>query len=296
MKLRKRVKLMNGSAIEAGLAGTPVYGTLMLPVAKKTVTGQEAENLKQWGVDPELGQHFVDGLTDLFQVLFFDYEGHLFTHPNPEGLTAEQVVQDLLRIADEMNVDRFSYYGYSWLALTGLQLAVRTGRLESLVMGGFPPVDGPYKEMLAVTSATYELALQNQESPVQQAAADESWNPDDLDWDSLPVTVDPSVAKQFVTLYQSLKDFDDLSIQDKLSIPKLAFAGERDTIVYGEKFGKVTVDIAGLIRKHTLQLRHSGWDTEILKGSSMDHTKAMQPEAVLPIIKPWYMRKLKPAD
>lgn len=36
-----------------------------------------------------------------------------------------------------MNIKKFSYYGYSWLALVGLQLAIRTNRLESLIMGGF---------------------------------------------------------------------------------------------------------------------------------------------------------------
>lgn len=88
----KIVKLENGSEIEVGVVGNPDGKKIMLPVAKKTVTGEEAENLKMWGVDPQLGQRLVHGLADHFQVLFFDYEGHLFLNPNPEGLTAEQVV------------------------------------------------------------------------------------------------------------------------------------------------------------------------------------------------------------
>ncbi|GAA0137118.1 hypothetical protein YSY43_39590 [Paenibacillus sp. YSY-4.3] len=122
--------------------------------------------MKLWGVDPELGQRLVHGLADQFQVLFFDYEGHLFSHPNPEGLTAEQVV------------------------------------------------------------------------------------------------------------------------------PKLVFAGEQDTIVYGEKFGSVKVDIIGLLEKNKQHLINMGWDVEILKGRDVDHTKAMQPAAVLPLIKPWFIAKL----
>ena len=46
------VKLMNGSEIEVQLAGNPDSKTIMLPIAKKTVYGEEAEKLKMWGVDP----------------------------------------------------------------------------------------------------------------------------------------------------------------------------------------------------------------------------------------------------
>lgn len=286
----KIVRLDNGSEIEAGLVGDPQGKTIMLPVAKKTVTGEAAENLKLWGVDPELGQRLVHGLADRFQVLYFDYEGHLFANPNAEGLTAEQIVKDLLHIADEMKVQRFSYYGYSWLALAGLQLALLTDRLDSLVMGGFPPYEGPYKEMRIVTQKTYELTLLDHQEPVYPSS--ESWNPDEVDWDNVPVTIDPLVTKQFMTLYQSLIGFDDRSIQDRLPIPKLVFAGEQDTIVYGEKFGSVKVDIIGLLEKNKQQLINMGWDIEFLKGRDMDHTKAMQPAAVLPLIKPWFIAKL----
>ena len=150
----KLVTFSDGSTLEVGLAGKPSRPIIMLPIAKKSVTDQEAESLKMWGVDPDLGQHFVEGLSDLFQVLHFDYEGHRFQHPQPDHLTAEYIATDFLHIADEMGVDTFSYYGYSWLALAGLQLALRTTQLESLIMGGFPPYEGPYQEMLTVTAKT----------------------------------------------------------------------------------------------------------------------------------------------
>ena len=106
------------------------------------------------------------------------------------------------------------------------------------------------------------------------------------------MTIDPRVAKQFVTLYENLMVFDDRSIQDRLQLPKLAFAGEKDTIVYGDNFGGVTVDIVGLLEKNEKRLNELDWDVEILKGNDMDHTKAMQPAMVLPLIKPWLMEKL----
>ncbi|EPY08111.1 hypothetical protein PAALTS15_06454 [Paenibacillus alvei TS-15] len=93
-------------------------------------------------------------------------------------------------------------------------------------------------------------------------------------------------------MYQSLADFDDRSIQYKLDLPKLAFAGEKDTIVYGERFGNVIVDMVGLLKKNRIKLAELGWDVEILMGNDMDHTKAMQPAAVLPLIKSWFMRNV----
>lgn len=281
----KLVTLADGSTLEVGLTGKPGGKIIMLPIAKKSVSGQEAESLKMWGVDPELGKHFVEGLSDLFQVLHFDYEGHRFQHPLPDRLTPDAIALDFLRIADEMRVETFSYYGYSWLALAGLQLAIRTNRLESLVMGGFPPYEGPYREMLIVTAKTHEQALHPSPSPKEPMQ--DFGSPEEIDWDQVQVALDPNQTRQFLTLYQSLSDFDDTSVQQELTLPRLAFAGEADRIEYGENFGNVTVDIAGRLRKNEQALRRLGWDVALLPGMDMDHTKAMLPETVLPLIKQW---------
>ncbi|MEK5446679.1 hypothetical protein NSS85_07490 [Paenibacillus sp. FSL R7-0331] len=178
-----------------------------------------------------------------------------------------------------MNIGKFSYYGYSWLALVGLQLAIRTDRLERLVMGGFPPLDGPYKEMLIVTNKTYQQASSNQNTYV--AAEQVPIDPEQVDWDNIQVQIDPNQTKQFVTMYEHLRRFDDRAIQQLLELPRLAFAGEKDTIVYGENFGQ-----------NKAALEQLGWDVEIIMGSGMDHTKAMQPATVLPLLKPWLIRNL----
>lgn len=288
--MEKNIQLIDETELKVGLVGNPDSPTIMLPGAKKSVYGQEADNLRLWGVDPELGKHFIEGLVDKFQVLYFDYEGHRLQHPSPENLTPENLVKDLLTIADEMNVKMFSYFGYSWLALVGLQLAIRTARLESLIMGGFPPLDGPYKEMMVVTNKTYEQALYNQNSSVIKD--DAHINPEKVDWENIEVQIDTNQTKQFVTMYKNLMEFDDRDIQPKLVIPRLAFAGEKDTIVYGENFGSVTVDIIGVLQKNKQELEHLGWDIDILNGNDMDHTKAMQPITVLPLIKQWLMNNL----
>lgn len=157
-------------------------------------------------------------------------------------------------------------------------------------MGGFPPYNGPYQEMRVVTHKTHTQALSNQNESVESPAGPD--NPNEMDWDNIKVTLDTRVTAQFVSLYQSLTAFDDRRIQHLPSLPKLAFAGGNDTIVYGENFGSVTVDIVGLLKKNKEQLADLGWDVEILSGAQMDHTKAMQPAVVVPLIKPWYMNVL----
>ena len=42
-------------------------------------------------------------------------------------------------------------------------------------MGGYPPVDGPYAEMLQVTRAAHEMAVAQQESPVAEPADGEPY-------------------------------------------------------------------------------------------------------------------------
>jgi hypothetical protein len=145
--------------------------------------------------------------------------------------------------------------------------------------------------MLIVTQKTHTQALNNQNEAAEKSSI-ETENLDEIDWDNIKVSMDTRVTAQFVALYESLTAFDDRSIHHLLSLPKLAFAGENDTIVYGENFGNVTVDIGGILKKNKEQLTDLGWDVEILRGTQMDHTKAMQPAVVLPLIKPWFVKQL----
>lgn len=75
------------------------------------------------------------------------------------------------------------------------------------------------------------------------------------------------------------------AVEAEITCPRLCFAGSSDTIVYDERWGGVTVDIGGAVSANRAELKASGWQVEILHG--LDHTQAMQPSAVLPIIRPW---------
>jgi pimeloyl-ACP methyl ester carboxylesterase len=268
--------LHDGSTIEIEVAGAGP--TLLLPVNPEPVTGPLAEQMRQYGTDPALGQSLIKGLSDAFRIVAFDYEGQCLCRPKPDTLTPANTANDLLAVADAVGADRFAYYGYSWLALIGLQLAIRTDRLSALIMGGFPPLNGPYEEMLRVTTATYEMASGARPMP----SADES------EWSDISLSRDQT--RQFVTLYQALQGFDDRAAQARLTCPRLCFVGSKDEIQYSESWGNVQVSLAGPVVRRQAQLSDLGWDVRVLDG--LDHIQAMQAKQVVPILRSWLATKL----
>jgi pimeloyl-ACP methyl ester carboxylesterase len=289
-----QARLHDQSAIDVEVHGDGP--AVLLAVNPQPVEGPQAEELRRWGADPALGRSLMDGLSDAFRVVAFDYEGHLLQVPKPDTLTPANVVGDLLAVADAAGVDRFAYYGYSWLALAGLQLAIRSDRLSALAMGGFPPLGGPYAEMLQVTMATHEMAVANQASapsaatappPSAEAAGEPAGEPD---WSQVEMTLSPAQTRQFVTLYQALQGFDDRAAQARLRCPRLCLVGSADEIVYDERWGGVRVSMAGPVVDRHAELEALGWEVRVLEG--LDHMQAMQAALVLPILRPWLASKL----
>jgi pimeloyl-ACP methyl ester carboxylesterase len=265
---------------------------VLLPVNPRPAEGPQAEELRKWGVDPALGRSLIDGLSDAFRVVAFDYENHVLQVPKPDTLTPASMTADLLAVADAAGADRFAYYGYSWLALAGLQLAIRTDRLTGLAMGGFPPLDGPYAEMLRVTTATHELAVANAAAPPSPAPPPEpSWeSPDEIDWSQVQMTLTEAQTRQFVTLYEALQDFDDQAAQAQVRCPRLCIVGSADEITYDERWGGVHVSMADPVVSRRADLEALGWQVAALDG--LDHLQAMQATNVLPILRPWLLTAL----
>jgi pimeloyl-ACP methyl ester carboxylesterase len=311
-QLQVRLHDANSIAVEVHGDGPAV----LLPVNPKPAEGQQAEELRRWGVDPALGRSLIDGLADAFRVVAFDYEGHVLQVPKPDTLTPGNIVADLLAVADAAGADRFAYYGYSWLAQAGLQLAVRTDRLTALAMGGFPPLDGPYAPMLKVTTATHELAKANTASPPStepsgttgasppstepsgttgaSPPSTEPSGPDEVDWSQVEMTLTEAQTRQFVTLYQALQDFDDHAAQAQVRCPRLCFVGSADEITYNERWGGVRISMADPIIRRRAELESLGWQVHVLDG--LDHTQAMQAPHVLPILRPWLLATLGTAQ
>ena len=281
-------RLHDGSTIEIEIHGEGP--ALLLPVNPQPVEGPRAEELRQYGADPALGYSLIAGLSDAFRVVAFDYEGQVMRVPKPTTLTPDNVVSDLLAVADAAGAERFAYYGYSWLAMVGLQLAIRTERLSALAMGGYPPLNGPYEEMLRVTAASYDLAAAQEAAEAAPASnEDESDDDDDDDeWSATGLAKDQ--AQQFLTLYEALRGFDDRAAQARVRCPRLCFVGSADAIQYGKRWGDVYVSLAAPIVQGRAQLEALGWDVRVLEG--LDHMQAMQAAQVLPILRPWLTSRL----
>jgi hypothetical protein len=279
--------LHDGSTIPVTIQGTGP--DLLLPVPLAGHSAEEAETIRQWGADPDLGPNLVQGLSAANRVIAVDYEAHRMAFPAPDTLTPGNVTADLLAIADAAVSTTFAYYGYSWLGLCGLQLALRTDRLGALAMGGFPPLDGPYKSMLAVTRAAHQAAVRDAaartagEPPVPAAEVEPG------DWDSASIQTNADQTRQFLTLYEALQDFDDAAAPVPAGLPRLAFAGAEDRIDYTQQWGGVQVRIGDPLAAHEHELVQAGWDVRVLPG--LDHLGAMQSSVVLPLLTDW-LRKV----
>ncbi|MEV0678587.1 alpha/beta hydrolase [Actinosynnema sp. NPDC050436] len=269
-------RLHDGSPLEVAVLGDGP--AVLLPVGTEVRDDEAAEQARAWGADPNLGHTLATALADEgFRVVAADYEGHLARHPKPRTLDAAAAAADLLAMADAAGADRFAYYGYSWLALAGLQLAIRTDRLTGLAMGGFPPLDGPYGPMLTVTRAAHRMARTDRAPATTPSVPG--------DWDTVQVDLDEDQTGQYVTLYESLQDFDDRAALDRVTVPRLAFAGENDNITYGAQWDDAHVVIADVLKRHRDELVRRGWSVHLVPGT--DHMSAMQATTVLPILVPW---------
>jgi len=273
--------LHDESTLEVSIRGDGP--AVVVPVSTALIEGEAADRLRAWGTDPNLGHTLATGLADAgFRVITADYEGHLAAHPKARTLTAAAVTADLLAVADAAGAARFAYYGYSWLALAGLQLATRTDRLAALAMGGFPPLGGPYGPMLTVTHASHREAVANVGKPPSTAEVQPG------DWDSAETTQNPEQIEQYVTLYESLRGFDERAALDRLGLPRLVFAGADDNIQYGPRWDNAYVAIADAVRDNRDELTKQGWTVELVAGT--DHMSAMQADRVLPLLIPWLRR------
>jgi hypothetical protein len=286
-----RTVLHDGSAITVTVEGDGP--AILLPVSLASHTAAEAETLRQWGADPHLGLNLINGLAGTNRVIAADYEAHRMANPAPATLTPANIAADFLAIADAASADAFAYYGYSWLALSGLQLAIRTDRLRALAMGGFPPVEGPYRSMLAVTRAAHAFSVKAAAEPHGPLP-----EPEPGDWDSVSVQTTEAQTQQFVTLYEALQDFNDAAVvlsdvrtvpgRLPADVPGLAFAGAEDHIDYKPVWGGVRVAIGEPLARHQGALAEAGWHVRILPG--LDHMGAMHSAVVLPILTDWLAR------
>jgi pimeloyl-ACP methyl ester carboxylesterase len=208
---------------------------------------------------------YLDRLTDRYRVLRVDYPSIGGSRDiAPDALTADRVCADLLSVASAAGFDRFAYWGYSWGAAVGLQLAARTDRLTALVLGGWPPLGAPYKDILQATR-------------LKQPDPEPS---------SLKVLRSKEQYRQWETWYASMLDWPEAESVASIGCPKMVyFGGDGDLVEAG-----IPIRIASIIREHRTELLRRGWTVQELPGQG--HGVCMVPELVVPPVRAFLDRAL----
>lgn len=201
---------------------------------------------------------YLDRLTDRYRVLLVDYPslGGSRDLP-PEALTVERVCSDLLGTATAAGFGRFAYWGHSWGGAMGLQLGTRSERLSALVVGGWPPLGGPYDAILAAARL---------KAPAPEAS-------------SLKVLRSPAQYRQWITCYESLEGWDEAAAVRALKIPCMALWGADGDLVEAG----LPVPIASINRARRADLEALSWATHEVPGQG--HGVCMVPELVVPPVR-----------
>ncbi len=202
---------------------------------------------------------YLDRLTERYRVLVADYPsiGRSGSIPTAE-LTADRVCADLLRVADAAGFDRFAFWGFSWGGAAGLQLASRTDRLSALVCGGWPPLGGPYAEIL-------------------QASREAAANPPA---GVMAVLREPAQYAQWVTFYESVLNWPEAEAVARIACPRMAYAGSEGDPTAGHE---VPISIASTIRDRRGELEAMGWCVTEIPGR--DHSVCLDPATVVPLVR-----------
>jgi pimeloyl-ACP methyl ester carboxylesterase len=232
--------------------GLPLMVTLPLFASQAEILGAEADAVLE---------AYLAGLTDHCRVLLLDYPSiGRSAGIAPDALVADRVAADWLSVATAAGFDRFAVWGYSWGAAAAFQLAARTERVDALLMGGWSPLGGPHPEALA-------------------AAHSKLGNPDT---GALKVLRSRAQYAQWVHYYESLEGFDEgAALARVASIPRLLYFGA-DGDVSENGF---VIPIASRARQARPALEAQGWQVHEVAGQG--HGLAFQPDAVVPIIRPF---------
>ncbi len=196
----------------------------------------------------------VEGFAEVYRVIHTDYPRGLPPTEVPlEGdLRAETVASDYLTIADAAGVGRFVALGYSWSANAALQVATRADRCAGVAIGGWPPLAGPYAELLQGLEAN--LAAMDENDPQR------------------------GFMQMIANYYTSIVGkWDEETEVAAMTGPRLSFFGAEDD---GVPALGLPVPLAELTRSRRADLERLGWTVTEIAGH--DHmTVTMDPALVI---------------
>jgi len=206
-------------------------------------------------------QGYLRRLTDRYRVLVMNYPDPEHTgardaqEQEPVGsgelFTIGRVCEDMLAVADAAGFQRFIWWGFSWGGLIGLHLASRTDRVAALVCGGWPPLDGPYAEML---EAMRRLAA---DSPADR----------------------PAPQRPFLSFYESVQAWPEEQYVAALRCPRLTFGGTADEL----EIAGVQLRLFARLDARRTELQRLGWS--VVEIQNQDHSIYRHPDVIVPAVR-----------
>jgi pimeloyl-ACP methyl ester carboxylesterase len=203
---------------------------------------------------------FLDRLTDRYRVLLVDYPsiGKSAAIP-PDDLTVDRVCADMLGVATAAGFDRFAWWGSTWGAIVGLQLAARSDRVTALACGGWPPLGGQFADILRA---------------VQLSVADPPAS-------ARVVLRNVDQYRQWIAFYESVSDWHQAEAEalERIKCPRMAFAGSEHAV---DPAG-ITLHIARTLRDRQQELEKLGWRITLVPGRQSD--LLLDPAGVVPVVR-----------
>ena len=218
--------------------------------------------LSRFADDESFTDRWIEGLRDEFFVVLADYPRGIGRTRCPQGVSfsPDVAAEEYARIADAAGVNRFAWLGYSFGGAMGIQVACRTDRITALAIGGFPPLNAPYRLMVDSHRQMAHLRL--------------------------PEGIDPEVILSAIGFYSPLVSWPERQELGQLVAPRMVFMGERD----GVQSSELTGPLADILRASERELRMLGWQVAWLPGQ--DHRTALNPSASLPFVQKFFREVL----
>lgn len=200
--------------------------------------------------DPYESGSWIERLAQDFFLIVADYPRGIGSTGNQLGAknTPDAVAEDYLAIAAAACVDRFGWVGYSYGAAIGVQLACRTNRLTALAIGGFPPLNAPFRFMVDMT----ERAVRSRSRRFAQ--------------------INRAYIRSINGFYRALLEWPERDEVAMLQLPRLVFMGTEDG--RDRRKNPWAVPLAPKLQEVDAELVAQGWRVEWLRGC--DHMDAIR--------------------
>ena len=253
----KSVTAADGTELWFATHGDPQRPAIFLgPHFYASLGRAEGDDTEQW----------IEALKADFFLIVADYPRGFGRTGNPLGMdfTPDVAADEYQRIADAAGAERFGWVGYSYGGAIGVQLACRTDRVSALAVGGFPPLDAPFREMADITA---NMARSMADTP----------------------GLDPKLLWSAVGFYAPLPQWREREAVANLAMPRMAFIGSDDVGVPAQG---IDLPLAATVRKTEPTLKAMGWEVAWLEGQ--DHVSAVQSSVSLPVVERFFREGLLP--